>query len=654
MASQSFWPGGVRPRIANSHAPDFPGTSIPAQFPLQDPFEHNGSPDRLRVTSLPALPAKYGRNPSTQETSGSGNVGSVIRSPPKHKRGAMPDADHYAPPGIDTDANLSPTPKFPTPGQSKTLPRTGVMSYAAVVSKPPPVPVINDARITQKLGNTNSQNSMNSQWYAGTQDWSNTGPRDRVPSSPFPNTTKAKGKESFKSARKGNSSENKSPYEVKESPKNLRTGQNAQPSFEDPNLQRSFGNKALPNTSPAVKFTQEVREFQEGSSMRPAQSIQNKQMLPPMHVSPVASPMRSSKRAATTPNRTSNRSRNSRKDRASEDISLEEFQKKYPKTGRSDIQELQRELVKHPKGSAEGFAKIDSLLHVLNGSITARLHRVEQKRVLNTPGMSKYEETSNTEVKGLEEKKLQVERIRREYSARRLSEASVSPDGSFVSAREQISSNSSEYFSAQSDHSHPVVRLPPSAEDISRPPQTTKQADGLVRGAGDLTGGGVSSSSHLNVSFGSDSNVSQAQALKPEQATRQHRPRNPWNETGRVVDEDPEQNSDDSIADSWDSTQKKALNFDSPAFTPAGTRANHPTLSSQAAAAAPFTPRGMGALTPNLPQHQLESDPMSSLNIAHIREFTPSFDGTSAVSSFVIVLSCGDQDLLWYPQAVRS
>ncbi|SPQ19753.1 7b055bd6-849a-4d9c-aaf3-848eb17c1693 [Thermothielavioides terrestris] len=65
---------------------------------------------------------------------------------------------------------------------------------------------------------------------------------------------------------------------------------------------------------------------------------------------------------------------------------------------------------------------------------------------------------------------------------------------------------------------------------------------------------------------------------------------------------------------------KKAFNVDSPSFTPASQQsapAKKSTLSSQAASAAPFTPRGVG--TPSLPQ---TVEP-SVFNPAAIREFTP-------------------------------
>ncbi|KAK4102778.1 hypothetical protein N658DRAFT_422488 [Parathielavia hyrcaniae] len=65
---------------------------------------------------------------------------------------------------------------------------------------------------------------------------------------------------------------------------------------------------------------------------------------------------------------------------------------------------------------------------------------------------------------------------------------------------------------------------------------------------------------------------------------------------------------------------KKSFNVDSPAFTPSGpppAPAKKTTLTSQAANAAPFTPRGVG--TPNLQQ----TTETSVFNPATIREFTP-------------------------------
>lgn len=72
------------------------------------------------------------------------------------------------------------------------------------------------------------------------------------------------------------------------------------------------------------------------------------------------------------------------------------------------------------------------------------------------------------------------------------------------------------------------------------------------------------------------------------------------------------------------SDSKRSLNVESPAFTPATLpvpiRAT--TISSQAANAAPFTPRSMnsGTATPNT---QPDSEPSTTFNPATIREFTP-------------------------------
>ncbi|CAJ0548315.1 Ff.00g050690.m01.CDS01 [Fusarium sp. VM40] len=76
------------------------------------------------------------------------------------------------------------------------------------------------------------------------------------------------------------------------------------------------------------------------------------------------------------------------------------------------------------------------------------------------------------------------------------------------------------------------------------------------------------------------------------------------------------------MADDATSRSKKALNVDSPSFTPAGIGSKKPTFSSQAASAPSFTPRGLGSATPVGTQ-----DGDSSLfNPATIREFTPNFD----------------------------
>jgi len=77
---------------------------------------------------------------------------------------------------------------------------------------------------------------------------------------------------------------------------------------------------------------------------------------------------------------------------------------------------------------------------------------------------------------------------------------------------------------------------------------------------------------------------------------------------------------------------KKSLNVDSPSFTPSTLSVPSKTssISSQAANAAPFTPRSLasGAATPN-PQ----PDPQPTFNPAQIREFTPqNYDLSETVS----------------------
>ncbi|KUJ23634.1 PAB-dependent poly(A)-specific ribonuclease subunit PAN3 [Mollisia scopiformis] len=76
---------------------------------------------------------------------------------------------------------------------------------------------------------------------------------------------------------------------------------------------------------------------------------------------------------------------------------------------------------------------------------------------------------------------------------------------------------------------------------------------------------------------------------------------------------------------------KKALNVDSPSFTP-GTLSVPGKISSHAANAAPFTPRGLvsGTATPN---SQAEPE-TNTFNIAEIKEFTPrTFDASQALGS---------------------
>ncbi|KAH8677225.1 PAB-dependent poly(A)-specific ribonuclease subunit PAN3 [Ilyonectria robusta] len=69
---------------------------------------------------------------------------------------------------------------------------------------------------------------------------------------------------------------------------------------------------------------------------------------------------------------------------------------------------------------------------------------------------------------------------------------------------------------------------------------------------------------------------------------------------------------------------KKALNVESPSFTPANIQAGgkKPTFSSQAASAPAFTPRGLSTGTPTISP---ENDTVA-FNPAAIREFTPTFD----------------------------
>ncbi|KFA76223.1 hypothetical protein S40288_07672 [Stachybotrys chartarum IBT 40288] len=70
-------------------------------------------------------------------------------------------------------------------------------------------------------------------------------------------------------------------------------------------------------------------------------------------------------------------------------------------------------------------------------------------------------------------------------------------------------------------------------------------------------------------------------------------------------------------------SSKKALNVESPSFTPAKVPSNgkKPSFTTQAASAPAFTPRGLGAATPAVPEPE---GPV--FNPATIREFTPSFE----------------------------
>uniref|UniRef100_A0A8H7TVJ1 PAN2-PAN3 deadenylation complex subunit PAN3 n=1 Tax=Bionectria ochroleuca TaxID=29856 RepID=A0A8H7TVJ1_BIOOC len=77
---------------------------------------------------------------------------------------------------------------------------------------------------------------------------------------------------------------------------------------------------------------------------------------------------------------------------------------------------------------------------------------------------------------------------------------------------------------------------------------------------------------------------------------------------------------------------KKSLNVESPSFTPATipTIIKKGALSTQAANAPAFTPRGLGSSTPT---QTSENDTAGTFNPAAIREFTPSFELNSSVTS---------------------
>ncbi|KAH7176685.1 hypothetical protein EDB81DRAFT_48462 [Dactylonectria macrodidyma] len=80
------------------------------------------------------------------------------------------------------------------------------------------------------------------------------------------------------------------------------------------------------------------------------------------------------------------------------------------------------------------------------------------------------------------------------------------------------------------------------------------------------------------------------------------------------------------------SRSKKALNVESPSFTPANLQAGgkKPTFSSQAASAPAFTPRGLSATaTPPISQ----DNDNGAFNPAAIREFTPTFDINAAATT---------------------
>ncbi|PBP22146.1 PAB-dependent poly(A)-specific ribonuclease subunit PAN3 [Diplocarpon rosae] len=87
-----------------------------------------------------------------------------------------------------------------------------------------------------------------------------------------------------------------------------------------------------------------------------------------------------------------------------------------------------------------------------------------------------------------------------------------------------------------------------------------------------------------------------------------------WEDSGCVFSHDPNK----TISSQAD--VKKSLSFDSPSFTPSTLPASGKasSISSQAAAAAPFTPRFGGSTTPNPPETE-----SSLFNPAQIKEFTP-------------------------------
>jgi PAB-dependent poly(A)-specific ribonuclease subunit 3 len=83
-------------------------------------------------------------------------------------------------------------------------------------------------------------------------------------------------------------------------------------------------------------------------------------------------------------------------------------------------------------------------------------------------------------------------------------------------------------------------------------------------------------------------------------------------------------------------SSKKSLNVESPSFTPANIQppSKKASLTSQAANAPAFTPKGLGASSPSIASVEAETPP-TSFNPAKIREFTPtsSFDLNSSVSN---------------------
>ncbi|KAK0110148.1 PAB-dependent poly(A)-specific ribonuclease subunit 3 [Cadophora gregata] len=88
-----------------------------------------------------------------------------------------------------------------------------------------------------------------------------------------------------------------------------------------------------------------------------------------------------------------------------------------------------------------------------------------------------------------------------------------------------------------------------------------------------------------------------------------------WEDSGCVFSHDPNKTLNAQV------DSKKSLNVDSPAFTPStlAVTGKTSTISSQAASAAPFTPRFGGTTTPNPPA---DAEP-AVFNPATIKEFTP-------------------------------
>ncbi|RFU72275.1 pab-dependent polya-specific ribonuclease subunit pan3 [Trichoderma arundinaceum] len=78
-------------------------------------------------------------------------------------------------------------------------------------------------------------------------------------------------------------------------------------------------------------------------------------------------------------------------------------------------------------------------------------------------------------------------------------------------------------------------------------------------------------------------------------------------------------------------SSKKALNVESPSFTPSILQpvSKKPTFSSQAVTAPSFTPRGLGAATPST----IPDTEAPVFNPASIREFTPGFDLSSSTTA---------------------